>query len=330
VRGEGAKWLNLADATVAKARAINADSVPVLLASGIVQQQHGNYEQAIREFTRATAISSEESEGWRHLAACYDLANRTDEAVATYRRAIETQPDYYRHYLGFGSFYFKRGQFDRAEEQYRRVISIAPGLASGHMNLGLALMEKGHFPDAEKELLQALSLGESRNLLMNLGGFYYAQEKFQEAAMYFERALAMGTASAVLYRDLGDAYRWLGKTRKASAAYRQGVTVAREDITRNPRRADSRALLALMFAFLGDRPSAQFEIEQALTMEPESRSVIRDAVTAYEVFGQREKAIAVLSSAPGQVLEELSRQPDTHDLQRDPRFQALLGRKAAD
>jgi tetratricopeptide (TPR) repeat protein len=330
VRGEGAKWLNLADATVAKARAINADSVPVLLASGIVQQQHGNYEQAIREFTRATAISSEESEGWRHLAACYDLANRTDEAVATYRRAIETQPDYYRHYLGFGSFYFKRGQFDRAEEQYRRVISIAPGLASGHMNLGLALMEKGHFPDAEKELLQALSLGESRNLLMNLGGFYYAQEKFQEAAMYFERALAMGTASAVLYRDLGDAYRWLGKTRKASAAYRQGVTVAREDITRNPRRADSRALLALMFAFLGDRPSAQFEIEQALTMEPESRSVIRDAVTAYEVFGQREKAIAVLSSAPGQVLEELSRQPDTHDLQRDPRFQALLGRKAAE
>src|SRR4029453_7105222 len=109
---------------------------------------------------------------------------------------------------------------------YRRVISIAPGLASGHMNLGLALMEKGHFPDAEKELLQALSLGESRNLLMNLGGFYYAQERFQDAAMYFERALAMGTASAVLYRYLGDAYRWLGKTRKASAAYRQGVTVA--------------------------------------------------------------------------------------------------------
>ena len=330
VRGDGAKWLNLADATVAKARAINADSVPVLLASGIVQQQHGNYEQAIREFTRATAISPEESEGWRHLAACYDLANRTDEAIATYRRAIETQPDYYRHYLGLGGFYFKRGQFDRAEEQYRRVTTIAPGLASGHMNLGLALMQRGLFPDAEKELLHALRFGESRNLLMNLGGFYYAQERFEEAATYFERALAMGAASAVLSRDLGDAYRWLAKTRKASAAYRQGVTVAREDITRNPHRADSRALLALMSAFLGDRSSAQFEIEQALTLEPESRSVIRDAVTAYEVFGQREKALAVLRSAPRQVVEELSRSPDVRDLQRDSRFQALLERKAAE
>jgi len=140
----------------------------------------------------------------------------------------------------------------------------------------------------------------------------------------------MGTASAVLYRDLGDAYRWLGKTRKASAAYRQGITAAKEDIRRNPRRADSRALLALMFAFLGDRPSAQFEIDQALALEPESRSVIRNAVAAYEVFGQREKALAVLRSAPRQLIEELSRQPDTHDLQRDPRFQALLGRKAAE
>jgi len=330
VRGEGAKWLTLADATVAKARGINSDSVPVLLASGIVQQQHGNYEQAIREFTRATAISPEESEAWRHLAACYDVANRPDEAVATYLRAIETQPGYYRHYLGLGGFYFRRGQFDRAEEQYRHVTLIAPGLASGHMNLGLVFMEGGRFPDAEKELLQALGLGESRNLLMNLGALYYAQERFQEAAMYFERSLAMGTASAVLYRDLGDAYRWLGKTRKASVAYRQGITAAQEDIRRNPRRADSRALLALMFAFLGDRSSAQFEIDQALALEPESRSVIRNAVAAYEVFGQREKALAVLRSAPRQLIEELSRQPDTHDLQRDPRFHALLGRKAAE
>jgi tetratricopeptide (TPR) repeat protein len=330
VRGEGANWLSLADATVAKARAINADSVPVLLASGIVQQQHGNYEQALREFTRATTIAPEDSEGWRHLAACYDLANRTEEAIATYRRAIETQPDYYRHYLGFGSFYFRRGQFDRAEEQYRRVTLIAPGLASGHMNLGLALMEKGRFPDAETELLLALRLGESRNLLMNLGAFYYAQERFQEAATYFERVLAMGSASAVLYRDLGDAYRHLGKMRKASDTYRRGVDVAREDITRNPRRADSRALLALMFAFLGDRQNAEYEIEQALAMEPESRSVIRDSVTAYEAFGQREKSLAVLRRAPRQLLEELSRQPDVRDLQRDPRFQALLVRKPAE
>ncbi len=330
VQGNGAKWLNLADVTVAKARGINADSVPVLLASGIVQQNHGNYEQAIREFTRATTIAPEESEAWRCLANCYDLAGRPDDAVATYRKAIGTQPGYYRHYLGLGVFYFRRGEFDRAEEQYRRVTLIAPGLASGHMDLGLALMEKGRFPDAEKELLQALSLGKSQNLLMNLGAFYYAQERFQEAATYFESALAMGTDYAVLYRNLGDVYRQLGKTRMASDAYTRGAAVAREDITRNPRRADSRALLGLMSAFLGDRPGAQFEIEQARVMEPESRSVIRDAVTAFEVLGQREKALAVAGSAPRQLLEELSRSPDVRGLQKDSRFQALLGKKAAE
>jgi tetratricopeptide (TPR) repeat protein len=326
IRGDGSHWLDLATATAAKARGIHPDSVPVLLASGFIEQQRGQYEEAVRDFTRAAALAPGDSETWRQLAACYDASDRPDEADATYRKAIAAEPDYYRHHLSFGTFYFNRSQFDRAEQQYRRVIAIAPGLASGHMNLGLALMEQAKFPEAESELLEALRFGESRNLLMNIGGFYYQQERFEQAARYFEKSMTLGAPSAIQYRDLGDAYRQLGKPRLAAAAYQRGIALAREDIARNPRRADWRALLGLLSAFLGDGPGAEFEISQALAMGPETWPVIRDCAIAYEALGRRDKTLAGIGTASGRLLEELSRQPDLRALQKDPGFRELLAK----
>jgi len=114
---------------------------------------------------------------------------------------------------------------------------------------------------------------------------------------------------------------------EAAAAYRRGQELVEEDITRNPRRANSHVLSGLLAAFLRDQRRADFELSQALAMEPENRSVIRDAAIAYETLRQREKAIAVLRNAPKRLLEELSRQPDLKELQKDSRFQDILNGK---
>ena len=316
IRGDGAEWLEQADAAASKARSLNADSVPVLLASGSVQQQHGQYERAISDFQRATEIKPGDAEAWRLLANCYEQANRPDDAVATYRRAIEAQPNYYRHHLTFGTFYLNRSQYERAAEQYRRVIAIAPGLASGHMDLGLALMQLGRFPEAESELLEARRLNPAKNVLINLGALYYAQGRFLEAIPLFEQSLKAGAPMALQYRDLGDVQRQLGRTRLPLQSYRKAVALAEEDITRNPRRAAAHGLLGFLSAFLGLGERARFELSQALALEPENRSVLRDSAIAYEALGERQKALAVLRHAPAALLEELNRNPD---LKKAPR-----------
>jgi tetratricopeptide (TPR) repeat protein len=325
-KDSGIEWLDLAGANVTKAKAINPDSVPVLLVSGSFQQEHGSYERAISDFTRATDLDPNNSEAWKRLAGAYNQANRTDEAIATYHNAIKAEPDYYANYLELGNLFWYRAQFREAEEQYRHVTKIAPNLSTGHMDLGLALLEEGRFREAEGPLLQALRLHKSPHLLMNIGGLYYAQERYSEAVPFFEESVASGPPSAIRCRDLGDVYRHLGRNQEAAKAYGSARDAAQDELTQNPKHADSRILLALVSAFLGDPRRAQAEAAQALAMEPENAIVLREAVLTYEVLHQRDDTLRLLQTAPKHLLEELSRQPDVKDLQKDPRFQELLQR----
>ena len=192
------------------------------------------------------------------------------------------------------------------------------------MNLGLALMQQGRFSEAEKELLEALQLRRSPSMLLNIGALYYVQERFQEAVQYFEASIAEGPATAIRYMDLGDGYRQLGRKQQALEAYRSGRKIVEEDVTRNPRKADARVHLGLISAELGDHSRAEFELAQALALEPENAMVMREAARAYEAMGQREKALDALSRAPSYTIQELARHPDVKALREDPRFQAML------
>jgi len=321
---EGAKWLDAAADNVAKAEGINPDSVPVLLVSGAFQEKHGLYEPALRAFNRATELDPNNPEAWRRLAEAYDKAHRTDEAIATYRRAMKAQPNFYGNYLSLGNLYWSRSEFREAEDLYRRVTVIAPDLSTGHMDLGVALMKQGRFQEAEGPLLRALLLRRSSLALMDVGGLYYAEERYTEAARFFEENVASGTVSAIQYQDLGDVYRHLGRRREARQSYRLARRMFQDEVTRDPRDADSRMMLALASALLGDAKTAQYEAAQALSMDPENAEVLRDAVLMYEVLHRREEALRVLQHAPLGLLGELSRNPDAKELRQDPRFQELI------
>jgi tetratricopeptide (TPR) repeat protein len=326
-RGKGSKWLELAAANIARAKSINPDAAPVLLTSGILQQEHGWYEQAAREFGRAAELEPNNSEAWRLLASIYNKTNRTEEAVATYQKAINAQPNYYRHYLDFGNFYLFRSEFRQAEELQRRVTAIAPNLAEGHMYLGLALMAHGRFREAETSLLHALRLTRTSQILGNVGALYYEQERFEEALSYFQASLAEGASLAFLYADLGDAFRHLGRDGEATEAYRNASALAEEQLAGNPRQAYVRVLLAQVSACLGNAARAEFELRQALSMEPENAIVTRHAVLTYEILQQRQKSLDLLRGVPVQALEELGRSPDAKDLRQDPRFEDLIQKR---
>jgi eukaryotic-like serine/threonine-protein kinase len=325
----GNQWLDRAKQTIAKAKSLNADAVPVLLASGSVNQAQGFYEQAVQDFARAAEIEENNAETLRRLAAVYDRMSRPEEAISSYRKAIAVQPGSYRAYSDFAIFYYRRGRYREAEDLMGRVIELAPNLDSGHGNLGVFLMDDGHYPAAEKEMLQALHLRESEVNLNNLGALYNYEGRDQEAIAFYQRALAIGPPTIAQYLNLGDTYRRLDRPRESWNAYRQGRELAESELVDDPRRSFSRADLALFCARLGDRGRAEFEIAQALQMAPEDGKVVRVAALTFEALKERPNTLKILLNAPPDVLGELSRQPDLHELQHDPGFIELVAKKSS-
>jgi tetratricopeptide (TPR) repeat protein len=322
------KWLDSAGEMIAKARSLNPDSAHVLVVAGWFKRDHGQYEQAIEDLRRATEVEPSNSEAWSRLARVNEAMNRPQDAEATYRKAIAAQPGYYRPYYEFGVFYHLRGQYREAEVLFRQVTALAPEFDDGYTHLGLALMHQERYSEAEEAMRRSLRLHESARVLTDLGVLYYRQERYAEAVPFYEKSVVVGPASAVRYVDLGDGYWRLGRSREAAEAYRAARKMAEDELTRNPRKGSTRALLGWIYARLGDPGRAVFETTQALGLEPDNPKVIQAAAEAYEILGQRDKALSALTNAPVRLLEELSRKPDTKELGRDPRLVELINKKS--
>jgi tetratricopeptide (TPR) repeat protein len=128
----------------------------------------------------------------------------------------------------------------------------------------------------------------------------------------------------VLYLNLGDTYRRLGRDRESRDAYQRGRALAQQEVAVNPRTPLSRSYLALFWARLGDPGQARYEIAQALSISPENTRTMRLAAITYELLQQRDKTLEVLRNAPPDLLNELNREPDLRELQQDSRFVELL------
>ena len=325
----GTEWMDRATRAVMRAQSLNTDSAPVLLAAGLLKYLHGWYEQAAQDYSRAAELAPGSADAWNRLALAYSAMNRPDQAITTYRKALEAQPDYYLPYIDFGRFYRKQLQFPEAEQLFRHVTVIAPDLAVGHTVLGLVLQQQNRLSEAEQAFLTSLRLQETGLALIDLGALYYQEEFYDKAVQYFTRSLALDGPNALRYANLADAYRHSSRTEEATKSYRMAEALARSDVERNPSDPSKRSLHAFILAHLKVDDLAKYEINQALVMGAGSAAVTRDAVLVYESLGEREMTMKVLADAPLPLIEELSRQPDVRSLQQDTRFQELLRSKAA-
>ena len=321
-----AKWLARGQEALGYAEAANADSMAVRLAAGRLNLVPGRYDRAVREYRRATELDPGSAEAWSGLARAYTEMHEHDgEAAAAFMKAIELQPGYFLPLVHFGDFYRRLGNYAEAERQWRRVVELAPQRFEGHANLGGLYGDMGRYADAERELTRALEIdSRSRGVLNNLGALYQYMGRDDDAVAYFRRALQAGPETHIVLLNLGDSYRRLGRADESAAAYLRARTLAESILLRDPRDAAARAFVAYFAMRLGDRATAERELVQALNTGGENRTVLRRAAICYEAWGDRERALAMLESAPPDVLQELSRQPDLTELRHDPRFIAIL------
>ena len=149
---------------------------------------------------------------------------KLDEAVASYRKAIEIDPKYVFPHNNLGIALYEQKKLDEAIAAYRTAIEIDPNYAAAHCNLGVALVAQKKLDDAITAFRKAIEINPKYAAAhSNLGNALYAQGKLDEAIAAYHTAIDLDPKYAEAHYGLGIALRKQGKLDEAIAAYRKAI-----------------------------------------------------------------------------------------------------------
>lgn len=119
--------------------------------------------QSIAEAKNAVALNRLSAGSWANLANIYrqllNIAQGADQwAIATYRQAIQLNPNDPVLRLTYGQLLYGFNQFDAAQRQFEAAVTLKPDYSNAHFNLASALSAQEKYQQAQFELQQTLQL----------------------------------------------------------------------------------------------------------------------------------------------------------------------------
>jgi Flp pilus assembly protein TadD len=252
---------------------------------------------------------------------------KVENAVKSFRQAIELDPQLYSSYEDFGSFYFYRGRYQEAEEQFRKGIELAPGRPGAYANLAGILVDEQKYAEAVAALQVSLKLKENPQSFNNLGAAYAFLKQDDLAAQSYRRAALLQPGNIQYWINLGDSERRLGSSADAKSAYLEAQRLARAQLETNSQHGQARAYLAYCRARLGDSVGAREEVSWALNSWQGDNQVIRAAVLTYVALGDWDNALKTLELGTTKLAEELYAHPDLAEFRQNLRFREWIDKK---
>jgi tetratricopeptide (TPR) repeat protein len=180
----------------------------------------------VRFLTAAAALRPESPGAHINLGRALHAKGRVNEAIASYRRALDLDPKLAAAHNNLGSALLGKGRLDEAIVSYRRALDLDPTDALAHHNLGAALEAKGLLDEAIASYRRALDLDPKLAAAhYNLGNALEAKGRLNEAIASYRRAVEADPNYAAAHNNLGNALAGKGQVDEAIASYRCALDI---------------------------------------------------------------------------------------------------------
>lgn len=308
-----------------------ADDVPNgHICLGMVYNNTGEYESAVREFERAVRQDPTSDDGFTGLGLAYERLGKVSEAEQTYLRGIELRPQYWGGYAWLGGLYYRQARYQDAARMYTEMIALAPDSFRGYSNLGAMYLFQGRYRDAIPQFQRSISIYATPDAYSNLGAAYFLQGDYADASRTYEKAVEMNSQDVTLYMILGnlaESYYWEpGRASKAIPIYEKAISLAQERLRVNARNVDALSHLALFHAMLRQREVALGYLQRALRISPNEAELLFKAGKIRAQLGDEGDAVRYLQLAvkAGYSLFLIRDDPAFQTLANNVQFQELI------
>jgi len=230
---------------------------------GIAWDDKGDYDKAIVDYTKAIEINPRDANAYHNRGIAWDDKGDYDKAIVDYTKAIEINPRDANAYHNRGLAWQDKGDYERAIADYTRAIEVDPKYASAYYNRGLAWQDKGDYDRAIADYTRALEVDPKHaSAYYNRGLAWYAKKDYVKAIADYDKAREINPKDADPYNNLA----WLLAT-CPEGRYRDGkraIALAQKAVALKD---DSGALdtLAAAYAEAGRFQEAIKTQERAIT-----------------------------------------------------------------
>lgn len=130
-------------------------------------------------------------------------AQKWDEAIEYFKKALDLNPDLEGTHLELGYAYYRKQMYDSEAKEYEEVLRINDHNADALSALASNFMTKGRYDDAIKEFKKAVAIDPTdAETLYELGLAYIAQGQKSKALDVYSRLRVLDPGSAEILRKL--------------------------------------------------------------------------------------------------------------------------------
>jgi len=213
-------------------------------------------------------------------------ADRVDEAISQYQKALEIQPNHMDARFNLGNAFLQTGRVDTAITQYQKALEIQPNHIEARFALGSAFAQTGRMDDAISQYQKVLEIRPNHmDARLGLGKALVQEGRVGEAISQFQDAMRINPNSAPAHNNLGIVLLGKGKVDEAVALFQQALII-------DPDYAGANTSLGNVLLQKGKVDEATEHFQKALQKEPDSAVAHNSLANALMQKGKLDEAIA--------------------------------------
>jgi tetratricopeptide (TPR) repeat protein len=265
-------------------------SIGVRMALADALKNNGRTDEAIATLRRAIQLRADPY-AYNSLGLTLDGQGKLDEAAEAYRKAIELKPDLPHPYTNLGIILRQQGKLEDAEAAQRKAVELRPEVAIVHANLAVTLGDQGKLADAVAADRKAIELDPAyASAYHNLGTHLHQLNKFDDAVVAFRKSIELEPDDAVHHKVLANTLKTMGRLEEA-------VADCRKFVEGHPNNFDGYFALGAMLDYQGQFDDAMTAHRRAIELKPADSDGYYNLGETLTHKGQFQEAVAAFRKA---------------------------------
>ena len=244
---------------------------------GSVLMKLDRRDEAIASFRRAAELDPQSVAAWRNVASAAKATGDVDGALNAYEHLLALDANQPEAHYSVGQLYLQQRRPQQAVASFRAVLQQRPEQLGALLSLAVACWEAGLVSESIEHYEQLLARSPQEiHALVNLANIRQLQGDLNESVRLYRRAIEVNPQMTMAWSNLGVALSSQGQTAAAIDALRQAV---RLDATL------AEAWFNLGNALVGDDPAEALScFLQVLQLSPANEAALAGAVHQAQII----------------------------------------------